>query len=118
MSPVRPGALSDAVGAGVCGILFAGMNLLPALIFVRSGDFGLDRLLPLLLVATAWSALAARIVPGAGAAAWSVALGSVLLPTILPGDRPLLRASAAAAALILGATLVDHPPTGAQTGAR
>ena len=109
ISASRPTALTDAWIAVACGILFAGAALLPAFPFVRASDLGLARILPVLAVGAAWSALALRLLPGAESAAWSVAVGTALLPALLPTTHLLLRGTAAAAGLVLGAALVDHP---------
>jgi hypothetical protein len=110
ISAARPTALADASIVAVCGILFAGVTLLPAVPLGRVSDFGLGRFLPLLMVAAAGSALAMRLLSGVEAAAWSVAIGAALLPTIFPATHLLFRTTAATIALVLGATLVDHPP--------
>ncbi len=105
----RPAPLIDAGIVALCGASFAALALLPAFPFGHASDPDLARLLPLLAVAAAWSALAMRLLAGE-AAAWSVAVGAVMLPAIFPTSHLLLRGTAAAAALVLGATLVDHPP--------
>jgi hypothetical protein len=90
--------------------LFCGIALLPAAPLGHASDLGISRFLPWLAVAAAWSALAMRLLPGVEAAAWSAAAGSALLPTILPTTHLVLRSTATATALVLGAVLVDHPP--------
>jgi hypothetical protein len=105
-----PSPLIDACVVAAPGVLFGVIALLPAILFGRAADSDLARWLPLLMVAAAWSALAMRLFSGIEAAAWSVALGTAFLPTILPTNHPYLRATAAAAALVLGAVLADHPP--------
>ena len=111
VSAAHPAALADAWIVAVGGILFAGIALLPAFPLGLASDLGLARFLPLLGVAAAWSALAIRLLPGVESAGWSVAVGTALLPAIFPTTHLPLRATAAAAALVLGAALVDHPPS-------
>jgi hypothetical protein len=111
ISACRPGPLLDAWVTGASGLLFAGAALLPAFALGHASDIPFARFLPLQAVAAAWSALAMRLFPAVEPAAWSVAVGTALLPAILPTGHLLLREAAALAALVLGAALVDHPPS-------
>jgi len=111
VSAARPGPWTDAGLAAGSGLLFAGLAVLPAFAFGRASEAELARCLSLLMVAAAWSALAIRLFPAVEQAAWSVALATASLPGMLPTTHLALRASAAASALVLGAALIDHPPT-------
>lgn len=110
ISAHRPSPHADLWTVAVCGALFYGIALLPAAPLAHASDLGICGFLPWLAVAAAWSALAMRLLPGVEAAAWSAAAGSALLPTILPTTHYVLRSTATATALVLGAVLVDHPP--------
>jgi len=106
------GLLADAVAIATSGLLLALLSVSIPFAFSRGSGSGVTRALPLLFVASAWGVVAIRIAPRSGASGWIAALGSFALPALLPETHVLPRAISAAAALLLCAWLLDHPPEG------
>ena len=108
-APRLPAGL-DLGALGVCGLLFAGLAILPAILSGHASGLPVGRLLLLLAVSASWGVLAMRLAAGPESAGWATALGSFLVPVLWPAPQALARTTVAAAALLVGAWLADHPP--------